>query len=241
MSFSNQTLHTSSGLQSVYPVDGPHNSYEPNYNLNQMQLEAHASHIDPSLHLASSGWGLPTARQSAGPLNFSNGNNADYKVPMRRQNSIASAMPPRLQGARAFDFGAEQNGHYGTPMSRQNSTASTYSSFSAATQGSNSPESRISPSLPILDSFDHKLECQWQLDGNQLCGMVFETVQEFNSHVVKHHVQDQHPPEKGSYVCRWFGCVRQTSDHHDGTCGFEARSKLKRHIQIHTGSGTYCI
>lgn len=185
------------------------NNIEVNYNTQQTQWKAHTPHIGSFLDPASPVWGLP----------------------------------PVLPNGITFDFNTEKDGQYGVPMTRQSSIVSSILSDPSALQIS-SPSSRSmrcrtdSESPDQYDPMDglNMLECQWQLDG-RTCGRFFGDIVDFHNHVVD-HVQKQEPSKQHGFICQWRGCVRQPSDHHEGKLGFEGRSKLKRHMNIHTGSGT---
>lgn len=231
LAFSNQYPSTPSDFQSMgFPDDSeatgdmsnlqlhenynfpPNNSFGVTCNAPQMQWRTHAPHIDTFLDPVSPAWGLPPDLPSAGSFNFNTERNGQYGVSMTRQNSIASSA--------VTDFTS--------PL--RNSTPS--QSMRGVTD---------SPSPALLDQIDGMHECQWQLDQGHVCGLVFEDVSELNSHVSLEHVKKEQPSEPHGYVCRWVGCTRQTSDHCEGKRGFEGRSKLSRHIRIHTGSGTYSL
>lgn len=211
------------------------NNYDVNFNLQQMQWRTHAARLDPYLDPNSSVWGLPDL-PNEGSLYFNTSRTGQYGVQMTRQASIASSAPDLPNGG-SFNFNTSRNGHNGVPMTRQTSIASS----AASTLSLSMRDATDSPSPALLDHFDGMRGCQWQLAGNNICGLMFDNVRDLNNHVLVEHVKTEQPSETHGYVCRWLGCSRQTSDHCEGKRGFEGRSKLKRHIRVHTGSGTYSL
>ncbi|KAI9825506.1 MAG: zinc-finger protein [Phylliscum demangeonii] len=75
--------------------------------------------------------------------------------------------------------------------------------------------------------------CQWQVDdltsdeGKRPCGLPFADAAALQSHIKETHINQF--TKKAHFVCQWHGCPR---------CGqqpFAQRSKLERHLQVHTG------
>ncbi|KAL5614359.1 hypothetical protein BROUX41_004465 [Berkeleyomyces rouxiae] len=84
---------------------------------------------------------------------------------------------------------------------------------------------------PALD-MKHSNRCEW-LDGDHLCGLMFETEEQLNMHLLHDHAKAC--TRKGSeFICCWQSCPRRVENK-----GFGQRSKLERHLQTHSGYKPY--
>lgn len=79
--------------------------------------------------------------------------------------------------------------------------------------------------------------CQWLVDGGMVCGKQFNNNRELHDHIAGAHVENLQADGQDGFICRWAGCCRQTDGKYQHKRGFNARSKLKRHLTIHTGPG----
>ncbi|CAK7566060.1 MAG: zinc-finger protein [Sporothrix epigloea] len=79
-----------------------------------------------------------------------------------------------------------------------------------------------------------KLECVWcdTVDG-PVCGQVFESASKLHEHVLATHTHHLKRDIGGTYSCGWLGCNRRDSQEKGG---FAQKSKIDRHMQVHTGN-----
>lgn len=68
--------------------------------------------------------------------------------------------------------------------------------------------------------------CRWIGEDGTVCGHVSTGHKELQEHCKIEHLKDIKKDHAGFY-CRWQGCTRHTT--------FSQRSKLERHMQVHTG------
>lgn len=73
---------------------------------------------------------------------------------------------------------------------------------------------------------DHR--CLWQLGGDQVCGEQFDSNSSLYNHIAEVHIKAMKPTKDHGLLCCWDGCDRLKK-------GFENRSKVRRHVQTHTG------
>lgn len=77
--------------------------------------------------------------------------------------------------------------------------------------------------------------CKWGgRDDGIVCWQRFATAKDLHTHIAEFHVEPLPKTEHG-FMCAWQGCDRAGDPRKKG---FSQRSKLKRHMEIHTGSGT---
>ncbi|CRK27110.1 hypothetical protein BN1708_004332 [Verticillium longisporum] len=88
------------------------------------------------------------------------------------------------------------------------------------------------PVTPVSESFSRtNNQCRW-LSYGQVCGLTFRDEEELHQHVRDRHTAPLNK-EVGGFPCHWEKCVRQKK----GSAGnFSQKSKLDRHLQVHTGS-----
>lgn len=77
--------------------------------------------------------------------------------------------------------------------------------------------------------------CQWRLAGDQVCGKRFNQSAALYKHVAELHVSTLKANEDHGFICRWEGCGRLINKNGQSKQGFDTKSKVKRHIEIHTG------
>lgn len=79
--------------------------------------------------------------------------------------------------------------------------------------------------------------CQWICtDEDEICGQQFTNPKLLWDHVVESHVETLQKTQHG-YVCEWKGCDRRHRSDDSDKIGFHQKSKIKRHLETHTGSG----
>ena len=88
-------------------------------------------------------------------------------------------------------------------------------------------------STPTVSSEASILKCHWQRtsDGvERLCGLCFDSTEALHRHLEKAHVDGLQREDKDNngFYCHWEGCDRYLCK------SFQARPKLKRHMQTHT-------
>lgn len=77
--------------------------------------------------------------------------------------------------------------------------------------------------------------CQWRLDGDQICGKLYDDNVQLHSHVADAHVNFMEAIEDHGFICRWKGCDRLTNKKRESKRGFDTKSKIRRHVEVHTG------
>lgn len=68
--------------------------------------------------------------------------------------------------------------------------------------------------------------CRWLSETGAICGQTCKSHKELQEHCKLEHLKEIKKDHAGFY-CRWQGCTRHTT--------FSQRSKLERHMQVHTG------
>ncbi|GJN73214.1 hypothetical protein PLICBS_007290 [Purpureocillium lilacinum] len=109
-----------------------------------------------------------------------------------------------------------------TPSPLESETGFTEPSSSAR---SKSPHAE---SKPHILTEEDQFRCRWVMgDGSGICGHRFDNDEELQKHCKLDHLK---PLKKvrGGFRCGWEGCTRDTC--------FTQRSKVERHMQVHTGS-----
>ncbi|KAM0332277.1 hypothetical protein ACHAQA_002553 [Verticillium albo-atrum] len=87
------------------------------------------------------------------------------------------------------------------------------------------------PVTPVSESFSRTSnQCRWMVRG-QVCGMIFKDEESLHKHCRDHHTTSL-AKESGGYPCHWEKCTRQKKD---DSGNFTQKSKLERHLQVHTG------
>ncbi|KAF3762295.1 hypothetical protein M406DRAFT_107822 [Cryphonectria parasitica EP155] len=151
----------------------------------------------------------------------------------------------------------EQGSSSNLPTGTQESVTTMSDDFSPTSRDQSSPSKSLGSVArtisPVSDysmkgisvgseSMSREIEahvCQWRLADNRICG------QQFSSHSLLHdHVDDTHfhalkPTSEHGLVCLWDGCDRLTNDKYADKRGFDTKSKLRRHIETHTGPSTF--
>lgn len=92
-----------------------------------------------------------------------------------------------------------------------------------------------------LDQPNHKETklhvCQWTGENEEeICGQTFTSPKLLWDHVVEFHVDTLQKTQHG-YICEWKGCDRRHRVDDTSKIGFHQKSKIKRHMETHTGSG----
>lgn len=77
--------------------------------------------------------------------------------------------------------------------------------------------------------------CQWRLSGDGLCGQQFDDSLLLHKHIADAHINTLETSDDHGFVCRWKGCNRLTNKKRESKRGFDTKSKIRRHIEIHTG------
>lgn len=78
--------------------------------------------------------------------------------------------------------------------------------------------------------------CQWICGNEEACGQQFTNAKLLWDHVVECHVDALEKTQHG-YICGWKGCDRHHRIGDASKIGFQQKSKIKRHMETHTGSG----
>lgn len=96
-------------------------------------------------------------------------------------------------------------------------------------------------STPKMDQIGHKDAkvhmCRWTCaDETEICGQQFANPKLLWDHVVEFHVDMLQKTQHG-YICEWKGCDRRHRSDDSTKIGFHQKSKIKRHMETHTGSG----
>lgn len=106
------------------------------------------------------------------------------------------------------------------------------------------------PSLPTQESFSTKSTesasqrskahvCLWRVSGDIVCGQQFSSNVELHKHMANTHIGELESTVEHGFVCQWKGCDRLTNKKSESKRGFETKSKIRRHIEIHTGPCKY--
>lgn len=100
---------------------------------------------------------------------------------------------------------------------------------------------QVLDSTQTVDQMNHKGTkvhiCQWSgVDENAICGKHFSNPKLLWDHVVEFHVDTLSKTQHG-YICEWKGCDRRHRSDDTTKIGFHQKSKIKRHMETHTGSG----
>lgn len=100
---------------------------------------------------------------------------------------------------------------------------------------------QVLDSTHALDQSDHKDTrihvCHWTGANEEgICGQQFTNPKLLWDHVVEFHVDTLHKTQHG-YICEWKGCDRRHRVDDSSKIGFHQKSKIKRHMETHTGSG----
>ena len=90
----------------------------------------------------------------------------------------------------------------------------------------------VSPATSVVSETSPEVlgsQCLWRLGpGGPLCGIVFSSAAELQEHVRKHHTSELEKTKENTFSCGWLDCRRC------GQSGFPQKSKLERHLQVHT-------
>lgn len=210
----------SAGTPSVFPLD----AYGPTHTFGDAFIQAHSQQTH---------W---TYQQS--PINTN------------------LAGPPQMawttnsEPLTGFNFNSPLNGQIVDPSYGQHSLNGDLSSgnslvFRPVSGGQTTPSRSIesatatpSPGPKLAADVLHGIHrCQWRLDEDRLCEEQFKDSRELHDHIATTHVETLQTDGHDGFMCRWAGCSRQTDEKHENKRGFTARSKLKRHLIIHTGPG----
>lgn len=84
-----------------------------------------------------------------------------------------------------------------------------------------------SPENQLVLTEENKFTCFWMDKCGTSCSQKFEDSEQLHKHAFEVHVKSL-PKEGQLYSCQWKGCTRQHKP-------FNQRSKLTRHLQVHTG------
>ncbi|CAK7222873.1 zinc-finger protein [Sporothrix curviconia] len=77
-------------------------------------------------------------------------------------------------------------------------------------------------------------ECLWcDTVGGTPCGQVYDSAGELHKHTLAAHTHQLKRDVGGTYSCGWQGCNRRDSEEKGG---FAQKSKIDRHMQVHTGN-----
>ncbi|CAK7211208.1 zinc-finger protein [Sporothrix bragantina] len=77
-------------------------------------------------------------------------------------------------------------------------------------------------------------ECLWcDTVGGQQCGQIYDSAGELHKHVLAAHTHQLKRDVGGTYSCGWLGCNRRDCEEKGG---FAQKSKIDRHMQVHTGN-----
>ncbi|PSR90469.1 hypothetical protein BD289DRAFT_215393 [Coniella lustricola] len=126
-----------------------------------------------------------------------------------------------------------------TPLT-SNSHSSPAKSFDGIARTS-SPVSEFSmkdTSATSIESMSQGIEahmCRWQLNGGQICGKHFDSHSLLHDHVDDAHFNNLKITGDHGLICQWADCDRLTNDKYNEKRGFDTKSKLRRHMEIHTG------
>ncbi|KAJ6445882.1 C2H2 transcription factor [Purpureocillium lavendulum] len=78
---------------------------------------------------------------------------------------------------------------------------------------------------PQVLTEEDQFRCRWVM-GNGICGQRFENDEELQKHCKTDHLKPL-KKDRGGFRCGWENCTRDTC--------FTQRSKVERHMQVHTG------
>lgn len=82
--------------------------------------------------------------------------------------------------------------------------------------------------------------CLWRVaSGDVVCGKQFTSNIDLHKHMADTHVGVLEATLEHGFVCQWKGCDRLTNKKSESKRGFETKSKIRRHIEIHTGPCEY--
>lgn len=185
-------------------------------------ISSDVSAASPTQWLSSSTPGFPFHNSLTGELLEVNEAAAtSNNVPIGTQESnttqIDCLTPPTSNGqsspAKSFGSIARTS----SPISEFSAKDTSATSIESASQGS---ETHI---------------CRWQLTGGQICGKQFSSHGQLHDHVDDAHFNNLKTTGDHGLICRWEGCDRFTNDKYTSKRGFDTKSKLRRHMEIHTG------
>lgn len=142
----------------------------------------------------------------------------------------------------AISTTTNSHGDYLTPASRSQNSSS--KSLKSVTEIS-SPTSDFTArrGLAVSDQFcpvPGAHVCRWRLDGDHICGRRFGDNVSLHSHVAEAHVNALEATEDQGFICRWKGCDRLMNKKRQSKRGFDTKSKMRRHIEVHTGPRESC-
>ncbi|ERT03163.1 hypothetical protein HMPREF1624_01468 [Sporothrix schenckii ATCC 58251] len=103
-----------------------------------------------------------------------------------------------------------------------------------ATPGLKTENSQQKIAGGAVDTGPQMFECAWcDTLGGQPCGQSFDSACELHKHVLAAHTHLLKRDVGGTYSCGWQGCTRRDSEEKGG---FAQKSKIDRHMQVHTGN-----
>ncbi|KYK55607.1 putative metalloregulatory protein [Drechmeria coniospora] len=88
------------------------------------------------------------------------------------------------------------------------------------------PQSTHRPLTPQASLADDQFVCRWLAPTGGICGRRFDGDEELQKHCKIDHLK-QLKKSRGGFRCGWENCARDTC--------FTQRSKVERHMQVHTG------
>lgn len=225
-----QSFNALQGLESAntpsnFPLGtayDPHHSFENAFgqaHTQQTQWNYPASDLNPSLPGPPSTPWVAT-HESLDDFNFNSPLTGQNVGPMYGQHPLNVGAPSRTD----FVYRPASRGQL-TPSRPLVSATNTPS-----------PRSDLASIVPQEHGV-HK--CHWQLDGDKICEKQFKDIRGLFDHIAETHVETSQANGQDGFMCCWAGCPRQTDEKCERKRGFTARSKLKRHITIHTGPSKY--
>lgn len=115
----------------------------------------------------------------------------------------------------------------GTPVSLPTpSPLESEHSFTEATSTAHTM-SPVSETKPQVMAQEDQFLCRWLVGrGDAICGQRFENDEQLQKHCKQDHLK-QLKKVNGGFRCGWANCTRDTC--------FTQRSKVERHMQVHTG------
>ncbi|KND89454.1 Zinc-responsive transcriptional regulator ZAP1 [Tolypocladium ophioglossoides CBS 100239] len=89
------------------------------------------------------------------------------------------------------------------------------------------PQSPLNGAKPHVLAGEDQFLCRWVTgDGDSICGKRFDDDEQLQKHCKLDHLK-QLKKVRGGFRCGWANCTRNTC--------FTQRSKVERHMQVHTG------
>lgn len=141
-------------------------------------------------------------------------------------------------GNTSLNVNADPPDDYLSPPASRGRHSSSKSLGSVTDLSSPLSESATQQLLAVMKDDSEKSDahiCQWRLGNDRVCGQQFDDSLLLHKHIADAHINALEASDDHGFVCRWKGCDRLTNKKRESKRGFDTKSKIRRHIEIHTG------